>query len=261
MSHLCLVSLASAGLVHHIVSQNVDNLHVKSGLPRRLLSELHGNIFVGECRRCRQQHYFQHDLGGMGRRRLTARCPSCPSQPRLYDDAVDWSTPLPQHEFDRAEAEMRRAELVLCLGSSLRVQPAGSLPRKALFLNGRQARGRLVIVNLQQTHLDAHCSIRLWGRCDRVMAELCRLLSVDIPAWDDTRRPPMPPWPLQRRQRDRGGAAGLSQPQRSKRRASGAGQAAQDGEPEEQRSAGNSGKRLRRGAASRPQSSARSIAH
>ena len=52
LTHMALVGLVEAGVVKHIVSQNVDGLHLKSGLSRDNLSELHGNMFMEKCEKC-----------------------------------------------------------------------------------------------------------------------------------------------------------------------------------------------------------------
>ena len=41
----------------------------------------------------------------------------------LRDNAVDWDTPLPEEKFQRAQEEIQKADLVITLGTSLRIRP------------------------------------------------------------------------------------------------------------------------------------------
>ena len=50
--HLAIVELQKLGKLQFLISQNVDNLHLKSGIPPELLAELHGNITRLRCSRC-----------------------------------------------------------------------------------------------------------------------------------------------------------------------------------------------------------------
>lgn len=180
LTHITLASLAEKSLVHHIISQNVDGLHLRSGLSPDMLSELHGNIFMEICDKCHKRYLRDYDVGGMGLQLTGNTCEDPVCGGPLRDFAVDWDTELPEDIFRRGRAEIRRADLVLCLGTSLRIRPAGNMPLAVKRINkNRGYAGKLVIVNLQKTHLDKHASLRIFHYCDEVMKQLCTSLNLE----------------------------------------------------------------------------------
>ena len=50
--HISITDLQKLGKLQFLISQNVDNLHIKSGIHPDLLAELHGNMTKLRCMRC-----------------------------------------------------------------------------------------------------------------------------------------------------------------------------------------------------------------
>ena len=141
--HYALVELQNLGKLKFLISQNVDNLHLKSGIKPENLAELHGNTSLLRCRSC----------GRKVNRSLNLTMCLCGG--RLEDSVVNFGQPLPEQELEQSFEHSRKADLFVVLGSSLTVTPAADMPGEAL----RNA-GTLVIVNHQPTPYDHKAHLR-----------------------------------------------------------------------------------------------------
>lgn len=173
-THRALKTLLDRNIISHIISQNVDGLHLRSGVGANDLTELHGNIFMEKCDACGREYFRDRDVGGMGCKLTGNRCDDATCAGPLRDCAIDWDTALPEDKFRRARHELDVADLVLCLGTSLRIRPAGLLPLRTVRPKKKRGgrSGKLVIVNLQATDLDAFAALKISHYCDRVMTEV-----------------------------------------------------------------------------------------
>ena len=77
LTHLALAHLVRAGIVTRVVSQNVDGLHLRSGIAPDRLFELHGNCFVEACRGCGARHERDFETGTVGFKATGRRCERC----------------------------------------------------------------------------------------------------------------------------------------------------------------------------------------
>ncbi len=189
-AHLILARLVEAGFVSHVVSQNVDGLHLRSGLPRERLSELHGNLFVELCSFCPRTIYRLVDVCERSKfrhHRTERSCTFCGSD--LNDSIVHFgekSRPEGESGVYRWAAALRAvnaSSLILCFGTSLAVMRHYSdlWPRG---LGGKNAKQRLAIVNLQWTPKDRVASLKISASCDDVMKGLARRLEIEAAAYD-----------------------------------------------------------------------------
>ncbi|XP_024541959.1 NAD-dependent protein deacetylase SRT1-like [Selaginella moellendorffii] len=175
-THMALVELVRAGILKFIISQNIDGLHLRSGIPRDKLSELHGNSFMETCPSCGREYLRDFEMETIGIKRTGRRCsvPGCVG--RLVDTIVDWEGALPPKELRAAEKHCKEADLIVCLGTSLQITPACNLPLKTV-----RAGGKLVIVNLQATPKDKKATLVIHARVDQVILGVMRLLNRNIP--------------------------------------------------------------------------------
>ncbi|XP_075845921.1 NAD-dependent protein deacetylase sirtuin-7 isoform X1 [Microtus pennsylvanicus] len=212
LTHMCITRLHEQKLVQHVVSQNCDGLHLRSGLPRTAISELHGNMYI--------EVSSTRGAQGLGDGQISLIVPSCPQvctscipnreYVRVFD--VTERTALHRHQTGRschkcgtqlrdtivhfgergtlgqplnweaATEAASKADTILCLGSSLKVLK--KYPRLWCMTKPPSRRPKLYIVNLQWTPKDDWAALKLHGKCDDVMQLLMDELGLEIPVYD-----------------------------------------------------------------------------
>lgn len=168
-THRAITKLAKAGILKYCITQNVDGLHRRAGLSRDCHSALHGCVFTEKCHTCHAEFFRDEDVGGMSFRPTGKYCDICGGM--LHDTLLDWEDPLPYDDLHRAEKECALADLVVCLGTSLRIEPVGSLPLRSKCF---------VIVNLQETPKDGDAFMTVRAPVDYVMESLMGELELEL---------------------------------------------------------------------------------
>eukprot|EP01006_Ploeotia_vitrea_P012727 TRINITY_DN33643_c0_g1_i1.p1 TRINITY_DN33643_c0_g1~~TRINITY_DN33643_c0_g1_i1.p1 ORF type:complete len:455 (-),score=48.37 TRINITY_DN33643_c0_g1_i1:220-1449(-) len=176
-AHMSLVTLMKSGYLKHLISQNVDGLHRKSGIPPQYLSELHGNTNLERCTKCGKEYMRDYPLNGAHRTHLTGNYCSVPGcGGALKDTIINFGENLPQLQIQRGYTESEAADLHLVFGTSLTVRPANDLPRTTA--RNKDKNGKLVICNLQKTPLDNLATLRIYARCDEVLERVLHILEL-----------------------------------------------------------------------------------
>ena len=153
-AHLALAALERMGHLRAVVTQNIDGLHQRAG--SRLVLELHGSVHRNHCVRCGRQYPLQAVLESEG-------LPRCACGGLIRPDVVLYEEPLPAGVFERAEALVRGADLLLVGGSSLTVYPAAGLLQ---YYRG----SRLVLLNRTPTPADGRADLVLRGSIGAVLS-------------------------------------------------------------------------------------------
>ncbi len=163
--HRFFFQLHQAGKLSGVITQNIDGLHEKAGLPREKIVRIHGTNAEIICLSCGRIIPARDLMEGLEPGGPAPRCSEC--RGLLKPNTISFGQKLDPHELDRAGELAAHCDLMLCLGSTLVVHPAAGFPAMAAH------RGTaLVIVTLSETPLDSAATVLINRPIGEVVGEL-----------------------------------------------------------------------------------------
>lgn len=145
--HRAVGQLVRDGVCACVITQNVDGLHQRSGIPDDRIVELHGNSTYAACLDCELRHELDPILAAFEKDETLPACTRCGGMVKTA--TISFGQRMPLQAVDRAEREALACDLFVVLGSSLVVFPAANLPRMSKLRGAK-----LVIVNREATEQD-----------------------------------------------------------------------------------------------------------
>lgn len=171
-AHDACVALERWGRLDCVVTQNIDGLHQRAGLPPDRVIELHGTALTVSCLSCRDRHGRDAIQGRVASGEEVPLCGKCGGI--LKPDTVSFGQAMPEKETAEAFRRAEACDLCWVIGSSLVVTPAAHIPAAAA-----QSGARLIILNGSDTPLDDLADVLIRGKAGeiapRIVAEARRI--------------------------------------------------------------------------------------
>lgn len=171
LAHYAIAEFYQLGKLDCVITQNIDNLHQKAGVPEDKVFELHGNTRWVVCLNCHRHFPMPEVLQKISEGIEVPDCPDC--QGILKPNAVFFGEALPQETLQEAIRRAQNCDLFIVIGSTLIVYPAAYIPTYA-----RETGARLAIVNLTPTPFDHYAEVVIRGKAGEIMPKVMERVRV-----------------------------------------------------------------------------------
>lgn len=164
-AHYAIAELDKLGKLDCVITQNVDGLHQKAGVPQEKVIELHGTLNFVSCLSCGKRY----PIGEIAKRLVEGLeepiCDECGGI--LKSATISFGEPMPVRETAEAELRSRECDLMLVAGSSLVVYPAAYMP-----IYATEGGAKLVIINVGTTAMDNYADVYLNEKVGEVLPKI-----------------------------------------------------------------------------------------
>ena len=152
-----------------LITQNIDGLHQKSGIPRNKIIEIHGNAIEAECLECGAKQDITDFHEAIKNKISLPKCAKCNGIVKVA--TISFGQPMNKSDMASASKISSECDLMMVMGSSLQVMPAGQLPSLAM-----QSGSKVVIFNREKTSYDSFADIvindELKNICSKLIKEI-----------------------------------------------------------------------------------------
>jgi NAD-dependent deacetylase len=163
--HRALARLVEQGKMTAIITQNIDGLHQRSGVPASKIIELHGNTTYATCLDCGQRYELAPIRKAFESNGTLPVCEKCDGIVKTA--TISFGQAMPEIQMARAQDETRNCDLFIVLGSSLVVYPAAGFPQIA-----KRRGAKLVILNRDPTDQDDDADFVVHGEIGPTMSRV-----------------------------------------------------------------------------------------
>jgi NAD-dependent deacetylase len=161
--HTALADLERHGHLKHLITQNVDGLHIDAGSVA--ITEIHGNRHKLRCvacgRRGQNRDFAEDDVPPV--------CDGCGGV--VKSDTVMFGEPIPTSFLETCFEEVGRSDLMLVIGTSATVYPAADFPMQVL-----RRGGAIIEVNVDETPFSPYAAVVLRGPSGELLPRVVKAL-------------------------------------------------------------------------------------
>ena len=130
-----------------LITQNIDGLHQKAGVKEDQIIEIHGNATKAACLSCFKENSIELLHNAVVKNLELPPCEYCSGIVKVA--TISFGQPMNERDMIKASDISIECDLMIVMGSSLKVMPAGKIPEQA-----RLSGAKLVILNREKTLYD-----------------------------------------------------------------------------------------------------------
>jgi NAD-dependent deacetylase len=151
-----------------LITQNIDGLHQQLGMSQDQIIEIHGNARRAACLDCYHINNIDSFHASVNQDLELPLCSSCGGIVKVA--TISFGQPMREEDMIKASNASKTCDLMLVIGSSLKVMPAGKIPGIAI-----NSGAKVVILNREKTRYDSKADIVINDELKNICSKLNNL--------------------------------------------------------------------------------------